>query len=225
MPVSFHHKYRHLMRAVKVKVNAKPSVDWSDHAELLDRWGKDAVWNEAGNLLSDCQGAVLDIGCGTGATMQFLSDLPGLELHGCDLSPSLINKCHDRGIPAERLKVCDLKKLTIYPTDSFDCTYSIGVAHYIKKRDLQSFVAELARITRRISFHFVPVSLSTKNEGWIADWHTFQNNSAQWWIEVFKKKFPSVHTRDSAWSNNPWSAGQWFICFKSENMVAHRRRF
>jgi cyclopropane fatty-acyl-phospholipid synthase-like methyltransferase len=200
---------------VKVKVNAKPSVDWSEHAELLDQWGKDAVWQEARKLLADGRGAVLDIGCGTGAAIQFLSDLPGLALHGCDMSPSLINKCRDRGIPESRLKVCDLKMLGVYPRDSFDYTFTIGVLHYVKESDLRTFASDLARITRRMSFHFVPTSLSLKNEGWIADWHAFQNNSTGWWLEIFQKGFPSVQTRDSVWSNKPWSAGQWFVCFKS----------
>jgi ubiquinone/menaquinone biosynthesis C-methylase UbiE len=215
-PLSCQKKYRRLLRAVKVKLSAKPSVDWSAHAELLDQWGKEAVWREAGKLLADCRGSVLDIGCGTGAAMQFLSGLPGLELHGCDLSPSLVNKCRERGIPEKRLQVCDLNGLGVYDSERFDYTYSIGVLHYVSESDLQEFAGELARITRKISFHFVPVSLSAKNEGWIADcWHAFQNNSAHWWVGVFQNGFASVQTRDSAWTNKPWSAGQWFVCLKS----------
>ena len=37
------------------------------------------------------------------------------------------------------------------------------------------------------------------NEGWIKTYQTFHNNSVEWWVNKFEKKFSKVQVIDSSW--------------------------
>ena len=56
---------------------------------------------------------VLDIACGTGKVIQILNNIGIRGFHGCDISDFLINKAKQKGIPSEKLVVCDAKKQSI----------------------------------------------------------------------------------------------------------------
>ncbi len=86
-------------------------------ANLLNTWGQGTVWNEIQFLLSPVRGRVLDIACGTGKTMTFLSRFSDLELYGCDISTFLLEKGLQAGIAPERLLACDATKLTYCDAD------------------------------------------------------------------------------------------------------------
>jgi ubiquinone/menaquinone biosynthesis C-methylase UbiE len=179
-------------------------------AAVLETWGQGNAWNEIQYLMSQVSGKALDIACGTGTVIELLADVPGLEVHGCDISDLLIGKAVERGIPADRLKVCDATQLP-YLDGSFDYSYSIGSLEHFTEEGIGKFVAEAARVTRIGSFHMMPTSRSGRDEGWMKTYQSFHNCSPAWWVGHFKKSFGRVRVLDSSW-NDRISIGKWFIC-------------
>lgn len=181
-------------------------------AKILETWGEGNVWNEIQLILSNCEGKILDIACGTGKTIEILSKYPGLDLYGCDISDFLIQKAINRGILKESLKICDAT-CTKYADNLFDYSYSIGSLEHFTEEGISSFIKECYRITKHSSFHNIPVSKFGKNEGWIKTLQTFHNNSVEWWLEKFKSSYNQVYVVDSCWKDNI-SIGKWFLCIK-----------
>jgi SAM-dependent methyltransferase len=183
------------------------------YASVLDRWGEGNVWVEIPLLLCGYQGRVLDIACGTGRTIQILGNLPAIEVHGCDISDLLIEKAVERGVPRDRLVVCDARA-TPYADEFFDYSYSIGSLEHFTTEGIPEFIEESARITRVRSFHQIPVSKSGREEGWIHyARQSYHNNPVDWWLERFRAVFPSVTVLDSVWQDGV-SVGKWFVCGK-----------
>jgi len=89
--------------------------------------------------------SLLDVGIGTG-----LCALPfykaGLEIHGMDSSPAMIEKCRKRGFPFE-LTQRDLQEIPWPFTDnSFNHVISTGLTHFIS--DLRAMITESARVMK-----------------------------------------------------------------------------
>jgi SAM-dependent methyltransferase len=173
-------------------------------AAILETWGEGNAWNEIQLLLV--------IACGTGMVMTILAPYPNIEVHGFDISDFLIAKAIDRGISRDRLRVADATN-TGYGEDAFDYGYSIGSLEHFTEEGIHGFVAETYRITRRASFHMIPVSRSGRDEGWMTTLQSFHNNSVDWWLERYRAAYPVVHVLDSAWSDRI-SVGKWFLCMK-----------
>jgi ubiquinone/menaquinone biosynthesis C-methylase UbiE len=189
---------------------------WGNLADLLERWGDDHVWNEIQMFLYDKKGKVLDIACGTGATMQRLSKFPALELYGVDNSKELIDKCKLKGFDEKHLNTQDVLQKLNYADDFFDYSYSIGLLHYIKENELDRFVSELYRITRVASFHKLPMSLHDTDQDEVITWQKYINNSSTWWANELRKKFSRVEVIKSGWKDNDYalSKGVWLVCIK-----------
>jgi ubiquinone/menaquinone biosynthesis C-methylase UbiE len=199
-------------------VNASPEyqdidVYWDSKMEkLLEVWGEGTVWNEIQLLMVNCRGKVLDIACGTGKTMEIVSSLPFVELYGCDISDVLIKKAKDRGIPEDRLVVCDATR-THYADSTFDHAYSIGSLEHFTAEGIKQCIAECDRIVKGTTFHMVPVSKSGKDDGWITTYQSFFNNSSQWWTDNFGSIYDRIYVLDSYWHDRI-SVGKWFVCMK-----------
>jgi ubiquinone/menaquinone biosynthesis C-methylase UbiE len=181
-------------------------------ADMLETWGEGNVWSEVQLLMVDRQGKTLDIACGTGKTMEILSKFPGLELHGLDISDFLLSKAEQRGIPKDRLRVCDATR-TDYSDGEFDYSYSIGSLEHFTEQGIVDFLSEASRLTRKASFHMIPVSRSGKDEGWLKTVQSFHNNSIDWWLKRFTAAYDTVYVCDSKWQDEI-SVGRWFLCLK-----------
>jgi SAM-dependent methyltransferase len=179
-------------------------------AHLLEIWGEGNAWNEIQFLMSQTTGTALDIACGTGKVMALLADVPGLEVHGCDISDLLIGKAVDRGIPSAHLKVCDATQMP-YPVGAYDYSYSIGSLEHFTEEGIAQVIAEAARVTRIGSFHMMPTSRSGRDEGWIKNYQSYYNCSLAWWVSRFEKSFKHVRVLDSTW-NDSICVGKWFLC-------------
>jgi len=180
--------------------------------EALETWGEGTAWTEIRFLMANCHGKALDIACGTGKTMEILAPFNDLEIHGCDISDFLINKAIERGIPRERLKVCDAT-VTGYEDDFFDYSYSIGSMEHFTEEGVLALITEARRITKFSSMHHLPVARNGKDNGWITPWQSYHNNSVDWWLARFHSVYTRVHVIDSKWEDN-LSVGKWFICMK-----------
>jgi ubiquinone/menaquinone biosynthesis C-methylase UbiE len=186
---------------------------WSEEmAKILETWGENNAWHEVDYLLAPCQGKVLDIACGTGRTITQLGRFPDLEAHGCDISDYLIQKAAEKGIPAERLVVCDAIKMP-YSDASFDFTFSIGSLEHFRDENCEAFIREAARVTRVGSFHQIPTSRDDTEHGWISTLQSYYNNPVAWWLPKFEKSFRKVTVLRSLWED-PQSIGRWFLCYK-----------
>lgn len=182
------------------------------YAQILETWGEGNTWNEIQYLVVNCRGKILDIACGTGRTMEILSEIDGIETYGCDISDLLIKKAVDRGFSHNRLSVCDATQME-FPDHFFDYAYSIGSLEHFTEEGIVKFVAECYRVTKVNSFHMVPVSRSGKNEGWMKTTQSFYNNSVDWWLEKYRSSYKTVYVFDSKWQDNI-SLGKWFVCVK-----------
>jgi ubiquinone/menaquinone biosynthesis C-methylase UbiE len=190
------------------------SVYWdSKMSNFLETWGEGNVWNEVQYLMSNCNGRVLDIACGTGKTIEINSKYSELEIYGCDISDFLLQKAIERGISKEKLQVCDATN-TNYESNFFEYSYSIGSLEHFTVEGISQFIAECHRITAKSSFHMIPVSRSGKNEGWLKLYQSYHNNSVDWWLDIFKSIYSEVYVIDSVWHGDV-SVGKWFICKKS----------
>lgn len=186
-------------------------VYWEkEMAEVLETWGNGNAWSEVQFLMENCKGTALDIACGTGKVMEILNAVPELEIHGCDISDMLISKAIKRGISEERLTICDATILP-YTDDQFDYSYSIGSLEHFTEEGIEKAISEIARVTRKASFHMMPTSRSLLDEGWLKTYQSFHNCSPEWWVLHFKKNFPQVRILKSSWEDKI-SVGTWFIC-------------
>jgi SAM-dependent methyltransferase len=179
-------------------------------ARILDTWGEGNVWTEIQLLLADRTGRVLDIACGTGKTMSFLTRFKDIELYGCDISDRLIDKAVERGIARDHLLVCDATQMP-YDPKYFEYAYSIGSIEHFTEDGIHRFLQECRRVSGKASFHQNPVSRDGSNHGWIKTFQSYFNNSVDWWVDHYESVYPEVEVVDSRWEDDR-SVGKWFIC-------------
>lgn len=89
---------------------------------------------------------VLDLGCGRGRNMHFLSKL-GFVVHGCDWSRTALEvaKSHLQPGTAALFSVADLTQLP-YPNNSFAAVVSVHVLPYLVTANIRQGVKELWRV-------------------------------------------------------------------------------
>ena len=199
-------------------VNSNPSkqdlkVYWSESfRDELDNWGSDNVWPEIKYLTQFFNGKILDICCGTGATINYLKINNNLDLYGFDISDFLIDGSKKFKIDHSKIKVADATN-TQYNNNEFEYSYSIGSLEHFTEKGIDLFLKEASRITSKISLHQIPISRDPEFQGWLKLDQSYFNMSQEWWEEKFKKYFSKVEVVDSLWAD-PISLGKWFICYK-----------
>jgi len=95
--------------------------------------------------------SVLDTGCGTGRSMQYIQDrLPGVVVRGNDQSEELLKTAvESRGISPDLVDCASTLDLP-YPDESFDAVVETGVLHHLA--DPARAVEEMLRVARRAVF-------------------------------------------------------------------------
>src|SRR6266513_1875092 len=143
---SLRHFRRQLHRLGRSKpANNQPQhqeldIYWSpEFAKVLDTWGEGTAWAEIQLLLSLCHGKILDIACGTGKVIEINSRLSQLDIYGCYISELLIEKAKERGIPAEKLRICDATA-TGFVDEEFEYSYSIGSLEHFTEEGIARFL-------------------------------------------------------------------------------------
>lgn len=179
-------------------------------ADLLETWGEGNAWHEIQLLLTGRQGRVLDVACGTGKVMTIVQANADLEVHGCDISDLLVARASQRGVAAEKLRICDATKMP-YEDDFFDFAYSIGSLEHFTEEGIEQVLLGCRRIVKGMSLHMIPVSRSGADEGWITPYQAYFNNSASWWTERARRVFTDVTLLDSIWADER-SVGKWLVC-------------
>ena len=188
-------------------------------AQVLETWAVKNAWREIQVFLGGRSGKVLDLACGTGRTYDFLKRFNGIEYHGCDISPLLIERAIQRGISPDRVQVLDATKLDCSDSE-YDFVFSIGSLEHFTVSGLHSALNECRRVCRGLNFHMVPVSSSGLDEGWITPYQSYWNNSQRWWTDIFCKTFGyNVWTMSSKWEDDQ-SRGVWFVCGEEDYFVS-----
>tara|TARA_B100001057_G_C22681633_1_gene883994 strand:- start:414 stop:1103 length:690 start_codon:yes stop_codon:yes gene_type:complete len=205
-----------LINKNKKKISKDQDIDIYNKsltAEKLSEWGKETTWNEIQMFFDDKEGKILDVACGTGLNIIDLLRINSkASLYGCDISQFLIDIAVKNGVKKENLFCIDATELN-FEENFFDYSYSIGSMEHFTEDGIDKLIEKLSKITKKTSIHMMPVSKKNINEGWIKTYQTFHNNSVEWWVEKFRKKFSKVDVIDSSWSDHI-SVGKWFVCYK-----------
>jgi predicted TPR repeat methyltransferase len=86
---------------------------------------------------------LLDAGIGTGLSAQLFAQA-GLEVHGMDFSPVMLDLCREKGFAAELQQHDILEAPWPYPADRFEWVVCCGVLHFIS--ELDGIFGEAARV-------------------------------------------------------------------------------
>lgn len=130
---------------------------------------------------------VLDVGCGKGFLLyDFTKVVPGLELHGLDVSDYAIQNAKDEIKPS--LRVGHAKELP-YPDHYFDLVISINTLHNLYNYELQKALSEIERVGKKNKYICVE---SYRNEAekvnllyWQVTCETFCTPQEwEWWFQL-----------------------------------------
>jgi SAM-dependent methyltransferase len=90
--------------------------------------------------------AMLDFGCGCGRVMRWWKDLAGVQLHGTDYNPYLVEWCREN-LPFADFSVNGLEPALDFPDDKFALVYSYSVFTHLPERMQRPWLEELVRVT------------------------------------------------------------------------------
>ena len=89
---------------------------------------------------------VLDVGCGVGLTDHYIVTEVG-ALYGIDVASGALEKAA-RSVPSAQYQAYDGKRMP-FCQGSFDLVFGVCVLHHVCRSQWQSFVGEMARVTKR----------------------------------------------------------------------------
>lgn len=93
---------------------------------------------------------ILDVGCGKGFLLyDFTKVVPGLELHGIDVSEYAIENAKEE--IKDRLQVGNATSLP-YPDNYFDFVFSITTLHNLHCYDLDKALREIERVSKKSKY-------------------------------------------------------------------------
>jgi len=117
---------------------------------------------------------ILDIGCGTGRHLIFLSK-KGFEMYGFDASPKGISIAEqwlkEENLRAE-IKYHKMEETFPYPSNTFDAIISIKVIHHNRMKDILRTVGEIERVLKKgglIFITFPKLGETWKNNGYLQE--------------------------------------------------------
>jgi SAM-dependent methyltransferase/glycosyltransferase involved in cell wall biosynthesis len=111
---------------------------------------------------------VLDFGCGHGRQLKNLRSIPQLELHGCDISPKMVEAAaaylEDPVFASERIRLVKTRMPLPYPDGFFDIVLTSEVLIHVDTVDILAVVGELWRASSSLLLHIEnrPVTASQR---------------------------------------------------------------
>jgi SAM-dependent methyltransferase len=91
--------------------------------------------------------AILDFGCGCGRITRWFSDLPTVQINGCDYNGELVAWC-DANLDFIQVARTGLHPPLPYTDESFDFLYAFSVFTHLSVELAESWIAELRRVVR-----------------------------------------------------------------------------
>jgi ubiquinone/menaquinone biosynthesis C-methylase UbiE len=99
---------------------------------------------------------VLEFGCGFGRHLSYLRQIAGLDLEGCDPSPSMLAIAGEM-LPADwfakQVKLIQARGKLPYRDKSFDIVFSASVLIHVHPEDVGAVIDELLRVARGHILH------------------------------------------------------------------------
>ncbi|KAF7816932.1 tRNA (carboxymethyluridine(34)-5-O)-methyltransferase [Senna tora] len=138
-----------------------------------------AKWPKVASFLSSLPSGslVLDAGCGNG---KYLGLNPDCFFIGCDISPSLIKICLDRG---HEVLVADAVNLP-YRTDFGDAAISIAVLHHLSTENRRrKAIEELVRVVKKGGLVLITVwAVEQEDRSLLSKWTPLAQKYVEEWI-------------------------------------------
>jgi len=104
---------------------------------------------------------VLDFGCGVGRHLQYLRQLPGIEIYGYDQSPTMlagVRQWADESWYQDHITLGDPVTRLPYPDQFFDIVFTAEVLIHVRPEHLPELIQEFVRISRWQIYHLEPTS-------------------------------------------------------------------
>jgi 2-polyprenyl-6-hydroxyphenyl methylase/3-demethylubiquinone-9 3-methyltransferase len=104
---------------------------------------------------------VLEFGCGVGRHLAYLSQIPGVDVHGIDQSPTMLagvsRFVKDEATISHTQLIEPLGRLPLGNRE-FDIVFTAEVLVHVRPADLEGRLAELVRVCRGSLLHFEPAA-------------------------------------------------------------------
>jgi ubiquinone/menaquinone biosynthesis C-methylase UbiE len=113
-------------------------------AQIAEWWSK--LSRHFTLRLKDYDRRILDFGCGVGRFTPLLAGIPGKEVIGVDVSPSMVEMAR-RASPALDFRVVNPRRLP-FPDGYFDALWTCTVLQHIPDAELPHVVKELRRVLK-----------------------------------------------------------------------------
>lgn len=101
------------------------------------------------SMLGPCK--VLEFGCGFGRHLSYLRRIPGLDLYGCDQSPTMLAEAGnliEASWLAERTALISPGGPLPYADKSFDVVFTASVLIHVRPEDVAGLLGEIRRVSR-----------------------------------------------------------------------------
>jgi ubiquinone/menaquinone biosynthesis C-methylase UbiE len=133
------------------RVYYEKSADSYDSAHVVEGSLHDVSLHYISLMLADLSAcSVLDVGCGTGRGLHYLSNCHSkIRLIGVDPAGALLRVGASKGIPRSDLVVGDGLSLP-FAAGSFDAVIELGMLHHVPRPDL--VVREMLRVAKKAVF-------------------------------------------------------------------------
>lgn len=102
---------------------------------------------------------IAEFGCGTGRHLAYLKQIEGIDVHGIDQSPTMVEAIRLNSDPirfAEHVTIVDPVGVLPFPDDAFDIVFTCEALIHVSPDDLGGRLKELIRIARLGVFHLEP---------------------------------------------------------------------
>ena len=112
-------------------------IYWSAHPErgqLTPSWREYFEANILPHLPHGKSARILEIGCGAGQLLKYLSEQGYANLSGVDISPELVRVARQNGLPVEEGEAIHF--LEACSREEFDCIVMIDVLEHIEKQSI-----------------------------------------------------------------------------------------
>ncbi|MFH1583203.1 MAG: class I SAM-dependent methyltransferase [Candidatus Falkowbacteria bacterium] len=124
----------------------------------------------------------LEIGCACGYLMEELMKY-GIRVTGWDVSEYIINRADPSVRPFMELK--DIKEIVSLPDKSFDLVHVSTVLGYVPEAELDFYLSEIKRITRKYAVLYAGTPEDAPEENGIRK----INKPDEWWNKQFAEYF------------------------------------
>jgi SAM-dependent methyltransferase len=105
--------------------------------------------------------SVLELGCGVGRHLRYLRDVPGINVHGADQSPTMLEGVRswaDADWAERHLTLVEPTGRLPFDDDQFDFVFSCEALIHVHPDDLAGRLTEMHRVARRAVLHIEPAS-------------------------------------------------------------------